>query len=395
MALQPLHRNNSSLSSTVTTGIGLMALILFTGNAFAHGMSEADRQIIADGGNLQYLWIGATHMLTGYDHLLFVFGIIFFLSSFRDIIKYVSAFTIGHSITLIYATFQGIQLNYYFIDAIIGLSVCYIAFANIDGFRKYLTINPPNMMLMIIALGLIHGLGLSSRLQELPLDPDSLLMNIISFNIGIELGQIIALTIMLPLISLWRHRHSFKAFSLIANYGLILAGGLLFLMQMHDYSHSNEATAEPTITTSGGEIATGDEAVLNETITVEVPPRGDIEYKILMKKSASLQYAWKSDGITLQYDFHGDPKGDNSGYFKSYGTGNSDSDNGSFSAPFEGKHGWYWKNSTNKAVHVQLHLDGAFQFMEQPLHSNREPTNPLEGIQPDSDFMNLEPAPAE
>ena len=394
MGLQPLHQN-IRLSSAITSCIGLLALLLFAGNAFAHGMSEADRQIIADGGNLQYLLIGSTHMLTGYDHLLFVFGIIFFLSSFRDIVKYVSAFTIGHSITLIYATFQGIQLNYYFIDAIIGLSVCYIAFANIDGFRKYLTINPPNMMVMIIGLGLIHGLGLSSRLQELPLDPDSLLMNIISFNIGIELGQIIALTLMLPLVAFWRHHHSFRAFSLIANYSLILAGGLLFLMQMHDYSHSNETSAQPAMATSGGEIASGDETVLNETITVVIPARGDIEYKVLMKKSASLQYSWESDGVTLQYDFHGDPKGDTTGYFKSYGKGNSNSDNGSFSAPFEGKHGWYWKNSSSKSARVQLHLNGAFQFMEQPLHDNREPTNPLDAIEPDSDFMDLEPAPAE
>jgi len=130
---------------------------LFSQMAYAHGMSEADKQAIVDGGNMLYLWIGATHMLSGYDHLAFVFGIIFFLSSFRDIVKYVSAFTVGHSITLIYATFNGIQLNYFLIDAVIALSVCYIAFANIDGFRKYLNINPPNMMLMIAGLGLIHG----------------------------------------------------------------------------------------------------------------------------------------------------------------------------------------------------------------------------------------------
>ena len=121
----------------------------------------------------------------------------------------------------------------------IGLSVCYIAFANIDGFRKYLNINPPNMLLMIIGLGLIHGFGLSTRLQELPLSEDSLLLNIISFNIGIELGQIGALTLMLLLISTWRKRTAFKTFSLVMNYVMILAGGLLFLLQMQVYAQTS------------------------------------------------------------------------------------------------------------------------------------------------------------
>ncbi len=102
----------------------------------AHGMSEADQQAMLDGGYLQYLWLGATHMLTGYDHLLFVFGIVFFLTTFMDVIKYITAFTVGHSITLISATLMGVTANYYLIDAVIALSVCYIGFENTGGFRK-------------------------------------------------------------------------------------------------------------------------------------------------------------------------------------------------------------------------------------------------------------------
>ncbi|MDG4813313.1 HupE/UreJ family protein [Hydrogenovibrio sp. 3SP14C1] len=211
--------------------------MLVVSQAFGHGMSEAEKQTIIDGGNLSYLWIGAIHMLSGYDHLLFIFGIIFFLTKFKDIIKYITAFTLGHSVTLIYATFNGIQVNYFLIDAIIALSICYIAFANLDGFKKYLGIKPPNLLLMIIGLGLIHGLGLSTRLQQLPLNQDTLLMNIISFNIGIELGQVIALTIMLLVMALLRRSTLFKPFSLISNYGLIFSGLFLFIMQMHGYSH--------------------------------------------------------------------------------------------------------------------------------------------------------------
>lgn len=211
--------------------------LLITSQAFGHGMSEAEKQSIIEGGNLRYLWIGATHMLSGYDHLLFVFGIIFLLTKFKDIVKYITAFTLGHSVTLIFATFNGIQVDYFLIDAIIALSICYIAFANLDGFKKHLDIAPPNLLLMITSLGLIHGLGLSTRLQQLPLSEEDLLMNIISFNIGIEVGQIAALAVMLVLLAGWRKASSFQKFSRISNYGLIFAGLYLFMMQMHGYSH--------------------------------------------------------------------------------------------------------------------------------------------------------------
>ncbi len=216
----------------------MAAACLLAGQAFGHGMSVEEQAAIAQGGNLRYFSIGAGHMLSGYDHLLFVFGIIFFLTQFKDIVKYVTAFTIGHSVTLIWATFNAIQVNYFLIDAIIALSLCYIAFVNLDGFKKYLDIKAPNLLVMIVSLGLIHGLGLSTRLQQLPLSEDQLLLNIISFNVGIEAGQILALSAMLLILSLWRKRDSFLAFSKISNYGLVFAGVLLFLMQMHGYSHT-------------------------------------------------------------------------------------------------------------------------------------------------------------
>ena len=227
-----LLKNIKHVTYNFYLGAGLCGIGMLFQYAWAHGMSEAERQTIIAGGNLAYMQIGATHMLTGYDHLLFVFGVIFFLRTIRDIVKYVTTFTLGHSITLIFATFNAIQFNYFIIDAIVALSVCYIAFANIDGFRKYLDIKPPNMLAMIFALGLVHGLGLSTRLQELPLSEDSLLLNIISFNAGIDLGQIFALLVMILAIDAWRKTSSFKKASVVSNYGLILAGTLLFLFQM-------------------------------------------------------------------------------------------------------------------------------------------------------------------
>lgn len=281
--------------------LSLLIFGLFTQTVYAHGMSEADKLAIIEGGNLRYMWLGATHMLSGYDHLAFVFGIIFFLSTFRDIAKYVTAFTLGHSVTLIYATFNAIQLNYFLIDAVIALSVCYIAFANIDGFRKYLNINPPNMLLMIIGLGLIHGFGLSTRLQELPLSTDQLLLNIISFNVGIELGQIGALALMLLLIAAWRKRQSFQSFSLIANYALIFMGVYLFFMQMHGYEHTSnpeELSSNNQLIATAKSIDTlrQSERIDNnwkDSISILIPARGDKEYKLSLAKGATLDYTWK------------------------------------------------------------------------------------------------------
>ena len=358
------------------TGTGLLMAGLLSQMTYGHGMSEAEKQAIIEGGNLSYMWLGATHMLSGYDHLAFVFGIIFFLSTFRDIAKYVTAFTLGHSVTLIYATFNGIQMNYFLIDAVIALSVCYIAFHNIDGFRKYLNINPPGMMLMIISLGLIHGFGLSTRLQELPLSEDSLLLNIISFNVGIELGQISALVLMLLLIASWRKRHSFQAFSLIANYGLILMGGLLFLMQMHGYEHSSKPEEFVLATQTAQEegikpIATiadssekAQQPQREDLIIITIPARGDKEYKFHIEKGATLEYAWETNGSKLFFDFHGEPKGDTSGYFKSYRTNTDSKASGSLTAPFEGTHGWYWKNNSHRPVTIVLKSKGMYQRLD-------------------------------
>ncbi len=352
----------------------LLVLTLLSQLAYAHGMSEADKLAIIEGGNLRYMWLGATHMLSGYDHLAFVFGIIFFLTSFRDIVKYVTAFTLGHSVTLIFATFNGIQLNYFLIDAVIGLSVAYIAFANIDGFRKYLNINPPNMMLMIIGLGLIHGFGLSTRLQELPLSEDNLLLNIISFNVGIELGQISALALMLLLIAAWRKSRAFQTFSLIANYGLILSGGFLFLMQMHGYEHASHpeefiASMEASHNVENNvSVATGsDEQSLpqwRDTITITIPARDSKEYKLQLAEGATLEYAWKTDGPDVFFDFHGEPAGDTTDYFKTFKKGTEGQASGSLITPFAGTHGWYWKNNIAFPVVITLQVSGDYQRLD-------------------------------
>lgn len=216
----------------------LLLLILLPTLAIAHGVTEGDRQAMLAGGNAEYMLLGAKHMLTGYDHLLFIFGVIFFLTGFRDIVKYITAFTLGHSISLIFATLMGISANYYLIDAVIALSVCYKGFENLDGFNRYLKRPAPNLLMIIFGFGLVHGFGLSTRLQQLPLGDDGLLLRILSFNIGVELGQVAALAIMVVIISTGRRTRSFGLFTVFSNRGLIAAGVILFMFQMHGFGHS-------------------------------------------------------------------------------------------------------------------------------------------------------------
>ena len=218
--------------------IAILVAMLSSVSVLAHGMSEADKQRAIDAGLPDYVLLGAGHMLTGYDHLLFLFGVVFFLSRFADIIKFITAFTLGHSITLVFATLYSVQANYFLIDAVIALTVCYKGFENLDGFKRYLGVASPNLMWMVFGFGLIHGFGLSTRLQQLPMGEGSIVMKILAFNVGVEVGQIAALTVMLALLVGWRKTASFKRFSVMANTLLIIIGGLLFLHQLHGYQHT-------------------------------------------------------------------------------------------------------------------------------------------------------------
>ena len=203
-------------------------------------MSGTDKQSILDAGYWEYLTLGAKHMLTGYDHLLFLFGVIFFLTKFRDILLFVTAFTVGHCITLIFATLLQIKANYYLIDAVIALTVIYKAFDNLEGFQTYLKVKSPSLVGMVFAFGLIHGFGLSTRLQQLPLGDEGLglVLRILSFNVGVEVGQVIALSVMLFLLSGWRKTASFAKFGKATNVSLMFTGILLLLMQLHGYQHT-------------------------------------------------------------------------------------------------------------------------------------------------------------
>ncbi len=224
----------------------VLASLTIAPAALGHGLSEADQARAATGGFMDFFPLGAMHMLTGYDHLLFLFGVVFFLTRFKDVLKFITAFTVGHSITLIFATFLSIKANYFLIDAVIALTVCYKGFDNLGGFRKYFDMKAPNLLAIVFIFGLIHGFGLSTRLQQVTIGSGmDLLGKIISFNVGVEAGQVAALTVILFALSMWRKTESFARFSTASNTALILVGGLLCLMQIHGYSHEVAADSFP------------------------------------------------------------------------------------------------------------------------------------------------------
>jgi hypothetical protein len=230
----------------LTLCVFAMLLAAVAPGAFGHGMTDEAQELAENGTLGDFVYLGAEHMVTGYDHLLFLFGVLFFLTKFKDIFKFVTAFTIGHSITLIFATFAGISANYYLVDTVIALTVCYKGFDNLDGFQKYFGIKAPHLSGMVFSFGLIHGFGLSTRLQMLTIGGGmDLLGKIIAFNIGVELGQITALVVILSGLMLWHHTESFKKFSIAANTALIAVGALLVVMQLHSYTHQMHSDDYP------------------------------------------------------------------------------------------------------------------------------------------------------
>ncbi len=199
--------------------------------ALGHNVSGRDASFVQsiDGPAVfPFMYLGAKHMVTGYDHLAFLVGVIFFLFRMKDIVLYVSLFTIGHSITLLAGVLGGIRANPFAIDAIIGFSVVYKAFDNMDGFRQLFGFQP-NTKIAVLIFGLFHGFGLATKLQELDLSRNGLVANIVSFNAGVEIGQVLALTAVLIALSIWRSRkgffqHAFATNAVLMTVGFLLAG---------------------------------------------------------------------------------------------------------------------------------------------------------------------------
>jgi hypothetical protein len=214
-----------------------LLLLSISLDLLAHGVDDNTRLFLEQNEGVQFMpfiYIGAKHMFTGYDHILFLVGVIFFLYRSRDVLLYVSMFTIGHSITLLWGVLGDIYVNPYLIDAIIGFSVVYKGFDNLGGFKRVFGKQPSTKMAVLI-FGLFHGFGLATKLQEFELTSQGLVANMIAFNIGVELGQFMALVFIVIAINFWRKLPSFQRFSTVTNTMLMSAGLMLMGLQLTGY----------------------------------------------------------------------------------------------------------------------------------------------------------------
>lgn len=203
----------------------------FTPDAGAHGVTAGDKGYIQESSGalaLPFIYLGAKHMVTGYDHLLFLFGVVFFLYRFRDVGVYVSLFAVGHTVTLLLGTLMKISVSAYLIDAIIGFSIVYKALDNMGAYQRWFGIQP-NTKAATLIFGLFHGFGLATKILDYKVSPDGLILNLLSFNVGVELGQLMGLAMILIVMGFWRRsdgfmRHAYAAQVVLMTGGFLLVG---------------------------------------------------------------------------------------------------------------------------------------------------------------------------
>ena len=229
--LEPLERLPRGLVLSIGLALGLLCLDGLMSQALAHGVAAGDKGYIQETSGVvffPFVYLGAKHMITGYDHLLFLFGVIFFVYRMKDVGIYVTMFAIGHSLTLLLGVLAGVSVSSYLVDAIIGLSIVYKALDNLGAYQRWFGVQP-NTKAATLIFGLFHGFGLATKLQDFELSPDGLLPNLIAFNIGVELGQLLALGGILILMGFWRKtagfwRHAYTANVVLMTLGFVLTG---------------------------------------------------------------------------------------------------------------------------------------------------------------------------
>jgi len=238
--IDQIKRSFTMNNLIIFLGILLVVLSIIP-EASAHGVTEGDKGYIQESSGrmiIPFIYLGAKHMVTGYDHLLFLFGVIFFLYRLRDVSIYVTLFAAGHSVTLLSGVLMDISVNAYIIDAIIGFSIVYKALDNMDAFKSWFGFQPSTKIATLV-FGLFHGFGLATKILDYKMSSDGLIPNLISFNIGVELGQIMGLAIILIIISYWRRSGGFIRHAYNANVAL-MAGGFIFVgYQMTGYFVNN------------------------------------------------------------------------------------------------------------------------------------------------------------
>ena len=227
-------RSNTAVMRILALAAVLLIFLASGAEAWAHNVAEGDKGYIQESSGtliLPFIYLGAKHMVTGYDHLLFLFGVIFFFYRLKDVGIYVTLFAIGHSTTLLFGVLTGITANAYLIDAIIGLSVVYKALDNLGAFQRWFGFQP-NTKAATLIFGFFHGFGLATKIIEFEIAEDGLVPNLLAFNVGVEIGQLLALGAILIVMGFWRRTESFMRHAFAANTLLMTAGFMLVGYQL-------------------------------------------------------------------------------------------------------------------------------------------------------------------
>lgn len=222
--------------------LGLITVLLAViPEVAAHGVTEGDKGYIQESSGtmiLPFIYLGAKHMVTGYDHLLFLFGVIFFLYRLKDVGIYVTLFAVGHSVTLLSGVLMETSVNAFIIDAIIGFSIVYKALDNMGAYQRWFGFQPSTKIATLI-FGLFHGFGLATKILEYKISSDGLIPNLFAFNIGVELGQLMGLAMILILMSYWRRSGAFMRHAYNANVAIMVGGFIFVGYQMTGYFINN------------------------------------------------------------------------------------------------------------------------------------------------------------
>lgn len=335
-------------------GIALVVLVLLVicaSPAFAHGVSLGDKGYIQATFGVRvvpFAYLGAKHMVTGYDHLLFLCGVIFYLYRLRDIATYVTLFAIGHSSTLLLGVLMKVSVNPYLIDAVIGFSVAYKALDNVGAYKKWFGVEPDARTATFV-FGLFHGFGLATKLLDFQMDPKGLVANLLAFNVGVEVGQLLALTFVLIAISYWRRSASFERGGFAANMVLLAAGLGLVGYQGAGYVSNREESMVPTVASTR-----------TDSIVVTIAPEKRVEVKLVMKQGATASFDWATDGEEVGYNLHGELLNDPNAAAEVYDRGTANAKRGEIVAAFDGIHGWAFRNISEQPVTIRVHATGQF-----------------------------------
>ena len=233
----PLSVPRSSDIHRVVLWLSLLLLLVMSPSALAHAVAQGDKGYIQEISGvhlLPFVYLGAKHMVTGYDHILFLLGVVFFLYRIQHVALYVTLFAVGHSTTMLLGVYFNIGINSYIIDAIIGLSVVYKALDNIGAYQRFFGFQP-NPKTATFIFGLFHGFGLSTKIMEYNISTDGLIPNLLAFNVGVEIGQLVALSAILIAMGFWRRSTGFFKHAYSPNFLMMSAGFILIGYQLTGY----------------------------------------------------------------------------------------------------------------------------------------------------------------